>query len=398
MDKKKKIIVGLVSILFAGMLVGFIKIVIFPSNKSKSQNRISIATPKVMEEKIDRKSKIQNYEEDKSLSRTKNEFIKNLSDVEDIAQKQTLEEEPIITGQKEPKDKTPKMLSKNKPRKSSQNKSTKKRTEEDDINDELQRIMAMQDQLIAESNMAGVSGDPNDIESLMQSYNQYANVYGQNPGINMQNLGQLGLSPEEIAETNQKASERLSNSIKEKMTKKNYFLGAGSTDGSDETLDLIPAETVDQGVLVNGSTIAIRTKKAVRLKNPALLIPKGAIIYGKVNISTDRLLIDINSYKKRDKLYILDFSLFDYDGREGVHLGNRTWPKIPSKVTKDVYDYAYQRGTQAAAFGGNSSIDLDQAKDVAVLSGAKEISQEIFEKRRVFMPKKYHLWFNINTK
>ena len=174
------------------------------------------------------------------------------------------------------------------------------------------------------------------------------------------------------------------------------FYGAGSFNSSTE-LDLVPAETVDQGVLVNGSTIAIRTKEPLRLRNPNITIPKDAVVYGKVTFAgVDRLDINIVSYKTNKKLYNLNLQVYDFDGRPGVHLSNRSWSKIPGKVTNDVFRYAFQRGTQQPALGGaQNSVSIDEAKDIAALSAANEVAQELFDKRRVMVPRKYHLWINI---
>ncbi len=397
MDKKKKIIVAGVSVVFALMLAGFVKTVIFPSNTSiLKKNRISISTPVVDEQKIKRKTKIQNYEQEEFQKSEANDVVNNFSKVESTKEEKILLDQPIIEGEEMVEDKLKKLV-KNTPKKTAKQ-NRKVSREEENIDEELKQLMELQNQLYAQSTSPNVPGgytDPNDIETLLKSYNQYAIAAGQQP-INPAALEPL--TTEQISETDQKVRDRLATSIVDKKTPRNYFQGAGSANDADKEIGLIPAETVDQGTLVNGSTIAIRTKKEVRLSNPALVIPKGSVVYGKVDISTNRLLIDINSYKKGDKLYLLEFSLYDFDGREGIHLGNRTWPKIPAKVTKDVYDYAYQRGTQASAFGGDNDIQLDQAKDIAILSATKEIGNEIFEKRRVFMPKKYHLWFNINTK
>lgn len=404
MDKKKKIIATVAFMGFMTLMGVFLKIMVFSSDKGEKQEaRLNILTPSVDENKIKRTSKIQNYEREKSML-SENKTVKSLGNVEK-AKKEYLEEEEIINGvedtlveakktQRNPFDRnTYKVPAKTTHRQQN----TRTAIEEDDIDEELKQIMELQNQLIAASNPEGNVGDEN-LDNFINSYNQYAAAYNEEGIVkpDLVNDAAGGLTPKELTEISQKASERIANSVKDKIGGKAYFQGAGSARRNNDIVGLVPAETVDQGVLVNGSTIAIRTKKEVSLKNPALYIPKGSIVYGKVNLSVDRLLIDINSYKTRDKLYLLDFSLYDYDGREGIHLGNRTWPKIPSKVAKDVYDYAYQRGTQAAAFGGNNSISLDEAKDIATLSAAKEISEEVFDKRRVYMPKKYHLWFNIN--
>lgn len=389
MEKKKKIIVALVSLVFAGLLVGFIKIIMFPSDTPESiKADVSIITPKVDEEQVNRKSKLENYQRDESdsLNYGIHKVINNLTDAPSIEMKKDPMSEMILRSEEE--ERLEKLAN---------GQSTQSIEENEDaaVENELKMIMEMQEKMMDQSYPQEEPSDQ-DLQTLMQSYNQHMASPNQQQMMGGPNL--VGITPGKITKTAQNASEGLANSVKSKTAQKNYFQGAGSANSSDNVLDLVPAETVDQGVLVNGSTIAIRTKKQVRLKSPALLIPKGAIVYGKVTLSANRLLVDVTSYKKENKLYILDFSLYDYDGSEGVHLDSRTWPKIPSKVAKDIYNYAYQKGTQASTFGGGeNNIDLDEVKDLSILSAANEVSKEVFDKRKLFMPKKYHLWFNINS-
>jgi len=258
--------------------------------------------------------------------------------------------------------------------------------------EELRQLMALQEQLLKQANTptptSNDDADIQEIQKLLAAYDQYS--------ANGENTNQL--TPDKISEIGTSVSEKLIGQINTQFQSQDFFHGAQSSNDDNKVLGLIPAETIDDRFLVNGSTVAIRTKKEIRLVNPRVVIPKGAVVYGKVSFGTNRLLIDIDSYKTKNTLYRLDFTLFDFDGLEGIHLDSRTWPKIPGKVAKDVYDYAYQRGTQAAGFGSeNNSVNLEEAKDIAILSAAKEIGNEVFEKRKVFMPKKYHLWFNINT-
>ncbi len=178
-----------------------------------------------------------------------------------------------------------------------------------------------------------------------------------------------------------------------------FFQGAaGKTATKDAMINLTPCETVDQGVLIQGSTVAVRLKKAFQTQDPALYIPNGAVLYGKVAFTgQDRLQIDIESYRDGDKMKPVSLSIYDFDGREGVHLGVNEWPKIPSKVAKEVLNYVKQRGTQASTFGGGNDIDLGEAKDLAIISSLKEVSEELLERKKVFMPKKYNLWINTAT-
>ncbi|WP_378188157.1 conjugative transposon protein TraM [Aquimarina sp. W85] len=395
MDTKKKIIVAIVGLLSIAMLVGFFKLVIFPSNNQNTilSDNFSISTPGVDDTKIERKSKLQNYEREGVNGASGNSIISNLTNLSKVEEDTLIEEPPIIKENLEKKEVAVPTYRKRNKKKSSQKKV--KATPVSSADKELQELMALQQELLNQSKSQEANNtqlDNENLETLLQSYSSYTNNYG---GQNVE----PPLTAERIMEIDGQVKEKIAKAVEEKFKKRSYFQGAGSTNSSDEILGLIPAETVDQGILVNGSTIAIRTKKEVRLSNPKLLIPKGSIVYGRVTMGQDRLTVAINSYKTAEKLYLLDFSIYDYDGREGIQLGNRTWPKIPSKVANDVFDYAYQKGTQAATFGGESQgIQMDEAKTVAGLSAAKEISKEIFAKRRVYMPKKYHLWFNINTK
>ncbi|MBQ4820594.1 conjugative transposon protein TraM [Aquimarina sp. MMG016] len=387
MDKRKKIIVAIVGVLFSGILAGFVKLVVFPTKEPKSNEfKLKISTPKVDDNKIDRKSKLQKYaqEELDSLDPNITDAVKLLNN--DSRNSQNTKElsiqdqlkEAISGGGLNPQEEAT--------------------IQTQSANDELKQILELQEKLLSETNtQTPQQSVNNDVEDILKTYDQYIANYGQQSLPRTIDSVQNIAAPGGISNVAQQASQGIIGAVQNKLPQKDYFQGAVSSKSNKTTKDLIPAETVDQGVIVNGSTIAIRTKQDVRIQEPSVFIPKGSIVYGTVNISTNRLLIDITSYKKGNKLYVLDFSLFDFDGREGIHLGNRTWPKIPSKVAKDVYDYAYQRGTQAATFGGNNDIQLDEAKDVAILSGARELSNEVFEKRRVFMPRKYHLWFNIKS-
>ena len=392
MDKKKKIIIIIGSIVFITALSVFIRFMLFSSKESKTErDAIHINTPEVDDQKIPHQSKIKNYNQEDSKKYENNEIIKNIGENQNLEKDSTEYEKPFIESN------LTKILNQNKtiasPSKTSEQERNMK-NEQEAVNAELKELMRLQNEL----------ANP----SL-----QYPNESMQNE-ILLNNLySQYGLSPEEIKEIEnieKRNSLKAQGEVPEKDIKKtpkptksiekkqNHFQGAGAINNTTNVFQLIPAETVDQGVVVNGSTIAIRTKKSITINTPKVIIPKGAIVYGKVKISTDRLLVDIESYTSNEKLYKLDISLYDFDGREGIHVGNRTWPKIPSKVAKDVYDYAYQKGTQASTFGSqDTGINLNESKDIAILSSAKHIGEEVFEKRKIFIPRKYHLWFNINN-
>jgi len=173
----------------------------------------------------------------------------------------------------------------------------------------------------------------------------------------------------------------------------NYFFGASSTKSAGE--NLIPAETIDQALLKQGATIAIRTKRPIPITNQNIVIPKGAVIYGVVQFQQTRLNININKYRRDNRLYSIDLNAYDFDGRPGIHLKSRSIFSIPSNVSKDVYNAAIQTyQNQSNAFSSDERVPLDK---IALLSAAKEVTSELFDKRRVFVPRKYHLWLTVNT-
>lgn len=386
MDRNKKIIVAVVSVVFVAALSGFIKVMLFSQRQSEQQEGvISIMTPGVDEQKIPKASKLKTYEKegltDAEGFRGQGGFLDNMAQ----------EDPPVENDGAGSFGNLP--YPEGFANIGQAGESEMDRVQADR---ELKELMELQKSLLQATQSEATAYDGADVEAILDYYEKNANA-STVPGIS---TGSLEVSPETIAKAGVEVSAKVQESVKQALGGRGYFQGAGSAGDSRNVLQLIPAETIDGGVLKKGSTIAIRTKKEVRLRNPDVWIPKGAVLYGKVDITTDRLMIDIQSYRNSETLYKIDFSLYDFDGREGVHLGNRTWPKIPSKVAKDVYEYAYQRGTQAtnSAFGGgDNDIDLDEAKDMAILSGANHLGQEIFEKRRVHMPRKYHLWFNVNT-
>lgn len=174
----------------------------------------------------------------------------------------------------------------------------------------------------------------------------------------------------------------------------NYFFGA-SSGAKNAGENLIPAETIDQALLKQGSTIAIRTKNPIIIEDQNIVIPKGAVIYGVVQFQQTRLNINISKYRRDNRLYSINVKAHDFDGRPGIHLKSRSIFSIPSNVSQDVYNTAIQTyRNQSNAFSSDERVPLDQ---VALLSAAKEVSRELFDKRRVFVPRKYHLWLTVKT-
>jgi len=343
MDTKKKIIVGVVGLVLSGVLFFFFTSS-NASNKDSSEDAVKALqfdSPSLDEEKIKNNTKKELYDSSKKEyeSERYDSLTNNLSFLQKMKQKLT-----------------PDSLNESEFDEASLEDSY---TEEDDINAQLQMLMAMQNQI-----------NSTQTQQLQPTAN-YATPAA--PVV-----------PEEVPE------------IKKIPKEGSFFFGAGSKGKKRMgAKNLIPAEVIDQGIQKQGTTIAIRTKQSILING--ITIPKGAVIYGISSIDDTRLMIKINKYKRDNKLYDIDMDVHDYDGQVGIHLENRTIFKIPSNVTKDVYKAAEQRYTQQIGiFGGETSIKGKDLAKIAGLSAAKEISKELLDRRRVFIPRKYHLWLTIN--
>ncbi len=347
-EKKIKIIAAFVAFLIVAGV--FIKMVLFPSKDDhlSEEQQFLIATPDISEEEIESVSKIEQYNQEKGDDQ--------------LVKLKFKEQEVAATGGGVSSDLTAAMLG---------DKGGAYGGSQKQYEDELEEILEIQKQYEATSQ-----------QGMSQSSNGGATKKAEK---RVKKVSKVVVPEDDIVDAtfNQTLPAR--------------FYGAGDS-GDNQALDLVPAETVDHGVIVQGSTVAIRTKKSIRIASSGLEIPNGAVLYGKAAFgNSDRLTIDIHSYKAGDKIYPLSFNIYDFDGRQGIHLGNRSWYKIPSKVSKDVFEYAYTRGTNQSAFGGGNDVNLEDAKNIALLSGIKEVGDELFDKRRVLLPRKYHLWIHINT-
>ncbi|RLJ30717.1 uncharacterized protein DUF3714 [Chryseobacterium sp. 7] len=374
LDKKKKIIIGVVFVAALGILVLMMSLILVP--KVKESNDKLILTPNVDEKQLEEKSKLEIYNQDERD--LKSYFSKDGKYGIDT---ELPEDEKLLQGQFQNFD---------------------GKTEENDYAKRQERYMK------ALSN----------ISSQGRSYpsgSDYSSGYGSD---SESSLGKIFALQDKIRAglTEAAASRNFPDSVnslktkesKEKLVKdaipnqKNFF--QGTTAGSNrKILQLIPSETIEQKRVLDRNIIPIRIKEDMRLTNlpGGLVIPKNSIVYGRISLGEDRININIESYKKDNVLYLLSFRVYDYDGREGIHVNNHSWLKIPSTVSKDIFDYALERGTNAGSSilggGANTGVDLKEAKNMAILSAGKEISKEVFEKRRVFLPKKYQLWINISS-
>ncbi len=92
------------------------------------------------------------------------------------------------------------------------------------------------------------------------------------------------------------------------------------------TAGVIPA-VVDQTItVIKGSTVALRLQASIRVKG--LLIPAGALAYGSVELSGDRVTMMIRSLQYQQQLFPVALTVFGLDGLPGI--------AAPASVTRDV--------------------------------------------------------------
>jgi len=362
MDKKNKIMIvvaGVFCLILLSLLIYFVFLSPSDENLKRNENFVEITIPDVIEGELSNNKK-DSYDKDENYPANENTSL--------------LDSLINLAHNKEEKNKLIPI-----PMDYSSNAQQSK--------EELDMFLELQKQIDESTALNNDVAKYNDLYNNAENYNSRAKTYVDRP----------------VMPTKEEAEEIvLNNSFKIDNASSSGFYTTVNENNDERKFELIPAEIVDRKLVYNGTTIAIRTKKSIRIPDTKITIPKDAILYAVVQFqSSYRVNLDIAGYKNGKTLYPIDISVVDYDGRPGISLSDKSWLKIPSKVTKDVFDYAYKRGTQAnqsALNGGgqNSQVSLKEAQSIGVLSSLREISNELLVKRKVLIPSQYDVWLYIN--
>ena len=361
MDKKNKIMIvvaGVFCLILLSLLIYFVFLSPSDENLKRNENFIEITIPNVIDGELSNNKK-DSYDNDKDYPANENTRL--------------LDSLINLANNKEEKNKLIPI-----PMDYSSNAQQSK--------EELDMFLELQKQIDESTALNNDVAKYNDLYNNAENYNSRAKTYVDRP----------------VMPTKEEAEEIvLNNSFKIDNTSLSGFYSTVNENNDERKFELIPAEIVDRKLVYNGTTIAIRTKKSIRIPDTKITIPKDAILYAVVQFqSSYRVNLDIANYKSGKTLYPIDINVVDYDGRPGISLSDKSWLKIPSKVTKDVFDYAYNRGTQAnqsAMTGGgqDSQVSLKEAQSIGVLSSLREISNELLVKRKVLIPSQYEVWLYI---
>jgi hypothetical protein len=361
MDKKNKIMIvvaGVFCLILLSLLIYFVFLSPSDENLKRNENFVEITIPDVIEGELSNNKK-DSYDKDENYQANENTSL--------------LDSLINLANNKEEKNKLIPI-----PMDYSSNAQQSK--------EELDMFLELQKQIDESTALNNDVAKYNDLYNNAENYNSRAKTYVDRP----------------VMPTKEEAEEIvLNNSFKIDNASSSGFYTTVNENNDERKFELIPAEIVDRKLVYNGTTIAIRTKKSIRIPDTKITIPKDAILYAVVQFqSSYRVNLDIANYKSGKTLYPIDINVVDYDGRPGISLSDKSWLKIPSKVTKDVFDYAYKRGTQAnqsALNGGgqNSQVSLKEAQSIGVLSSLREISNELLVKRKVLIPSQYEVWLYI---
>ena len=362
MDKKNKIMIvvaGVFCLILLSLLIYFVFLSPSDENLKRNENFVEITIPDVIEGELSNNKK-DSYDKDENYPANENTSL--------------LDSLINLANNKEEKNKLIPI-----PMDYSSNAQQSK--------EELDMFLELQKQIDQSTALNNDVAKYNDLYNNAENYNSRAKTYVDRP----------------VMPTKEEAEEIvLNNSFKIDNASSSGFYTTVNENNDERKFELIPAEIVDRKLVYNGTTIAIRTKKSIRIPDTKITIPKDAILYAVVQFqSSYRVNLDIANYKSGKTLYPIDINVVDYDGRPGISLSDKSWLKIPSKVTKDVFDYAYNRGTQAnqssmtGGGGQDSQVSLKEAQSIGVLSSLREISNELLVKRKVLIPSQYDVWLYI---
>jgi hypothetical protein len=215
MDKKKKIITVIVSIIFIIALSLFIKFMLFPSKESTDQkNKLTIMTPEVDEKKIPHQSKLKKYKQEGAEEFQNNKTIKNLGETDTNEVDTSMTSENLFI-----KSNLNKLIKQDKTigKGLAQNQRLDTNYDEEEaVNEQLKEIMKLQNETLNPS-----------LQHLNENENEETKM------ILRELYSQYGLSPEEIEamegldnpeQDPSKGKPQGESKIKNRQSRKKYFL------------------------------------------------------------------------------------------------------------------------------------------------------------------------------
>lgn len=127
----------------------------------------------------------------------------------------------------------------------------------------------------------------------------------------------------------------VADTIKQFLQLQNGFYSLENELGSnDVSQTAVPAIIPETQTLISGATVRLQLGKDIYING--LMVPKDQFIHGQALLSGERLMIHITTIRYQNNILLVDLSVYDLDGIEGVF--------VPGAITRDV---AKQSGNQA---------------------------------------------------
>ena len=149
---------------------------------------------------------------------------------------------------------------------------------------------------------------------------------------------------------------------------------------ADSGGNAITAVVADNQTLVAGVTVALRITDSIRVNGS--VVQAGQLIYGKVSITGDRMLVHITALRRGRSLYSVDLQAYDLDGIDGIH--------IPGMLSRDVAKESADQGVSSLnVLNVDPSLGAQAAG--AGIQMAKSFASRKVRQVRVSVPAGYQL-------
>ena len=130
---------------------------------------------------------------------------------------------------------------------------------------------------------------------------------------------------------------------------------------------VIPATVPEDQSMVTGATLKLRTQMEATVGS--IVIPKNSLLYGRVAISGERMLVSIGSVRVGTALYPVDLQVFDMDGLAGIH--------IPGAIDRDVAKESAEQGVSSMGMLGT----LDQSLGAQAATAGVQAAKTLFSRK-----------------
>jgi len=145
------------------------------------------------------------------------------------------------------------------------------------------------------------------------------------------------------------------------------FFGLSSVSITD-TLDMpaIPAIVPETQTLVSGAALKMQLGEDIYVAGN--LIPRGTDIYGKCNLSGERLEVEITGVRYRNMLFPVNLAVYGLDAMEGI--------RIPGAITREAAKDGADR-----ALGGMQFMSLDPSIGAQAAGAGIEAARGLLSKK-----------------